>query len=85
MGSDFFIVLRYNFFLNGKGRQTDREDRQPRNRQRSKVPALCEYLNKQKTVPNPAVFALVLVLEGHDGKRLAQRCQHLQECIKLGG
>lgn len=33
------------------GRQTDRENRQPRNRQRSKVSALCEYLNQQKTAP----------------------------------
>ena len=82
-GFGFFVVLRYNFFLNGKGRQTDRENRQPRNRQRSKVSALCEYLNKQKTVGNPAAFALVLGLEGHDGKRLAQRRQHLQDRIKL--
>ena len=56
MGSDFFIDLRYNFFLNGKERQTDREDRQPGNRQRNKVSALCEYLNKQKTVGNPAAL-----------------------------
>ena len=28
-GFGFFIDLRYNFFLNGKERQTDREDRQP--------------------------------------------------------
>lgn len=64
------------------GRLTARY-RQPRNRQRSKVSALCEYLNKQKTAHNPAVFALVPGLEGYDGKRLAQRRQHLQECIKL--
>lgn len=28
-------------------------------------------------------LALVLGLEGHDGKRLAKRCQHLQDRIKL--
>ena len=31
----------------------------------------------------PGGLALVLGLEGHDSKRLAQRCQHLQDRIQL--
>ena len=33
----------------------------------------------------PGGLALVLGLEGHDGKRLAQRRQHFQDRIQLGG
>ena len=45
---------------------------------------LVRKTKKAKAAGFPAAIALVLGLEGHDGKRLAQRRQHLQDRIQLG-